>query len=86
MFASRQALGLAYHSQRSSPEDRAIERSMKARKKLGVTDCNMLDTPWCPKPKWMRRRTHARLVGVIRECHEHQVGYMVRRWGPLLGG
>jgi hypothetical protein len=48
VFARRQALGLAYHSQRSLPEDRAIERSMKAREKLGVTDCNMLDMPYCP--------------------------------------
>jgi hypothetical protein len=84
MFASRQALGLAYRSQRSSPEDRAIERSMKARKKLGVTDCNMLDMPYCPKPKWMRQTTYRRLVGVIQECHDRQVDYMVRRWGHLV--
>lgn len=83
-FASRQALGLAYRSQRETAEDRAIERSMMARKKLGVTDCNMLDMPYCPRPKWMRQRTHRRLVTVIRECHEHQVGYLVRRWGHLL--
>lgn len=83
-FASRQALGLAYHSQRETAEDRAIERSIKARKKLGVTDSNMLDMPYCPKPKWMRQTTYRRLVGVIRECHQHQVAYMVRRWGHLV--
>jgi hypothetical protein len=83
-FASRQALGLAYHSQRATADNRAIERSLKARQKLGITDTNMLDMPWCPKPKWMRRRTHARLVGVIRECHQHQIDYMVRQWGHLV--
>jgi hypothetical protein len=62
MFASRHMFGLAYHSQRSSPGNRAIERSLKARKKLGVTDCNMLDMPWRLKPKWMRRGTRALLV------------------------
>ncbi|MEI7711841.1 MAG: hypothetical protein WCI94_10440 [Rhodospirillales bacterium] len=84
-FASRTTLGLAYRSQRTTPDDRAVERSLKARKKLGVTDSNMLEMPYCPKPKWMRRRTHSRLVGVIRECHEYQIGYMMRRWGRLLG-
>ncbi len=34
VFACRQAWGLAYHSQRISPEDRADERSLKARKRL----------------------------------------------------
>jgi hypothetical protein len=47
MFASRHASGLAYRSQRASPEDRAIERSLKARTKLGVADQNMLDMPYC---------------------------------------
>jgi hypothetical protein len=77
-------VGLAYQSQRQSPEDRAVERSLKARKKLGVFDNNMLDTPYCPKPKWMRRKTHRRLVGVISECHKVQVRYMIRRWGRVL--
>jgi hypothetical protein len=36
---------------------------MKARKKLGMTDFDMLEMPYCRKPKWMRRHTHARLVG-----------------------
>jgi hypothetical protein len=84
VFASRQASGLAYRSQRASPEDRAVERSLKARTKLDVADQNMLDMPYCPRLKWMRRRTHQRLVGVIRECHQHQIAYMVRRWGHLL--
>jgi hypothetical protein len=83
-FASRQALGLAYRSQRITSDDRATERSLKARKKLKITDTNMLDVPWCPKPKWMRQRTHARLVQVIRECHQLKADYMVRRWGHLL--
>ena len=72
-FASRQAVGLAYYSQRATVEDRAVERSLKAMKRLGVNDTNMLEMPWCPKPKWMRRHTHARLVGVIAECHQPAV-------------
>ena len=80
VFASRQASGLAYRTQRALPEDRAIERSLKARTKLGVADQNMFDMPYCPRPKWMLHRTQRRLVGVIRECHQHQAAYMVRRW------
>ena len=80
VFASRQASGLAYRSQRASPEDRAIERSLKARTTLGVADQNMLDMPYCPRPKWMRHRTHQGLVAVIRECQQHQIAYMMRRW------
>jgi hypothetical protein len=68
----------------SSPEDRAIGRSLRARKKLGVTDDNMLDMPHRPKPKWMGQRTDRRLVGMIRERQEHQVGYLVRRWRHLM--
>ena len=79
MFASRQAWGLAYRSQRASPEDRAVERSLKARTKLGVADQNMLDMPYCPRPKWMRQRTHRRLVEVIRECRATQIRYLARR-------
>jgi hypothetical protein len=60
VFASRQAWGLAYQSQRQSAEDRAVERSLKARKRPGVEDQNMLDMPYCLRPKWMRRRTHRR--------------------------
>jgi hypothetical protein len=81
IFASRQAWGLTYQSQRMSEEDRSIERSLKARKKLNVKDQNMLDMPYCPKPKWMRQRTHRRLVGVIFECHDVQMRYMIRKWG-----
>ena len=36
VFASRQASGLAYRSQRASPEDRAVERSAKARRSLAL--------------------------------------------------
>lgn len=47
--------------------------------------CNVLGMPYCRKPKWMRQRMYRRLVGVIRECHEHQVTYMVQRRGHLAG-
>ena len=84
IFASRQAWGLAYQSQRQSPEERADERSLEARKKLNVWDQNLLDMPFCPKPKWMRWKTHRRLVGVIRQSYDMNMRYMVRRWGSVL--
>lgn len=80
VFACREAYGLAYRSQRQTPEDRAIERSRNAREKLGVADQNMLEMPWCPKPKWMRWATHRRLVEVIQECHQVQMTCLARRW------
>ena len=83
-FASRGALGLTYHSQRTTADNSAVERSLKARKKLGLTDTNMLEMPYCPKPKWMRWRTYGRWVGVIQECHDYQVQYALRRWGMRL--
>lgn len=76
VFASRQALGLAYRSQRKTAEDRAIGRSLKAREKLGVQDQSLLEMPSCPRPKWMRRRTYQRLVGMIHECHAVQMRYL----------
>ena len=59
VFVSRQALGLAYCSQRALPsEHRAIERSVTAQEKLRVVDQSMLDMPYCPRAEWMRHRTH----------------------------
>ena len=80
VFASRQVWRLPHQSQRQSVEDRAVERSLNARKRVGAEDQNMLEMPYCPRPKWMRRRTHGRLVSVIRECHTMQMRYMARRW------
>jgi hypothetical protein len=84
IFASRQAWGLAYQSQRISPERRADERSLKAQRKLNVRDPCLLDMPYCPKPKWMRWKTHQRLVGVIQQSCDMNMRYMVRRWGNVL--
>jgi hypothetical protein len=80
VFASRKASGLAYRSQRASPEDRAVERSLKSRTKLGVADQNMLDMPYCPRPKWMRHRTHRRADGGDSRVPPDQIAYLVRRW------
>jgi hypothetical protein len=55
-------LGLANQLRRETPADRAIERSLKAREKLGVTASNMLDMPYYPKPR-RRRYGHARNAG-----------------------
>lgn len=37
----------------------------------------MLEMPYCLKPKWMRRHTHTRLVGVVRECWQHQTNFIL---------
>jgi len=81
VFGSRQGWGLGHRSLRASAEERTVERSLKARERLCVTDQNMLDMPYCPRPKWMRRRTHRdRLMGVIHKAHAMQMRYMARRW------
>lgn len=77
LFASRQVWTLTYRSQRMSPKDRAIERSLKARKKLNIQDQDMLEMLYCPKPKWMRWRTDERLVSVMRECHQVWTVHMI---------
>jgi hypothetical protein len=83
VFAARQVWRLVYPSQRLSPEDRAVQRSIKARDKLNIRDYDMLEIPDCPKPKWMRWRTYRRHVESIEECLDLQLQYTWRRWGPL---
>ena len=83
VFASRQASGLAYRSQRITTEERAVDLALRALKRLGIEDQNLLETPYCPKPKWMRWQTHARLVAIVRECRNVQLDYFARRWGGL---
>lgn len=58
-FASRQAWGLAYRSQREAPFDRACSRAWGLRDRLGITD-GIGDGLWRPKgmheARWARER------------------------------
>ena len=53
-FASRQAYGLAYRSQREAPHDRALQRAFKLCARLGSDGA--IGDP-IVKPKWMRWAT-----------------------------
>jgi hypothetical protein len=59
MFASRKAHGLAYHSQRLGPADRARETAQEIRIQLGGTGDMFAAFP--PKPKRMHWSTYQRL-------------------------
>jgi hypothetical protein len=69
-FASRPAWGLAYRSQRQTETDRAIARSLAARRRLGVTDPDTLELPDCPRPPGMGRRAYERQLAIIRDSRE----------------
>lgn len=56
-FASRQAWGLAYRSQRETPFDRACSRAWGLRNRLGITDPI---GDWCFRPKGMHEARWAR--------------------------
>ena len=81
-FASRQTYQLGYRCQRETEVDRATERSLRARKRLGA-DLDLLEMPRCHRPKWMRRKTFQRLVTVIEEAHAVKKRYIARRWGGI---
>jgi hypothetical protein len=59
VFASREAHGLAYRSQRLSPIDRAGERVRRIHKRLGGKGAVMRSFP--ERPRGMHERTYARL-------------------------
>lgn len=66
------AYRLAYASQNNSALDRSLNRMRRLHRKLGG-DYSQHDDPPPPRPKWMRRRTYARLVAeweATRERHE----------------
>lgn len=84
-FASRGAHGLAYASQRQTDTDNAIDRSLALRRKLGVDDRNTLRMPFAPRPKWMRRATHARLLGELHATTDFLVGGLAKRLGMETG-
>jgi hypothetical protein len=59
LFTCRHCWGLAYRSQRQSPEVRALNKAKETRVRLGGTED--LDSPFPPKPKGMHWRTYERL-------------------------
>ena len=61
-FASRQAWGLAYRSQREAPFDRACSRAWGLRGRLGIED-GIGD--WLPRPRGMREARWARELARI---------------------
>lgn len=58
-FASREALGIAYRSQREDQLDRLIRRTHKILDELGGTG-DLDEAYYLPKPKWMRWPTYER--------------------------
>jgi hypothetical protein len=85
VFACREAYRLFYTSESEGALDRAISRSLAARRRLGCTDTDTLELPFCPKPKWMRWRTYERQMAVIRESQAELLGLLQARWGHLFG-
>jgi len=81
-FASREALGLAYASQREAWTERALRRGRKALKCLGgLGDLDEVDA--LPEPKWMRWATYEAEMAKAREADEAWViGFGQSVWGP----
>ena len=81
-FASRQAHGLAYKSQRETDYDRALRRAFKLRGRLGA-DGGIGD--YVPKPKWMRLRTYDRKLEEIWQAEEIVDAHLAAFLGKRLG-
>lgn len=62
MFASREALGLGYRSQRATRTDRIISKLRALGRKLGAETADVFELADCPKPRLMRQRTYLRLI------------------------
>lgn len=72
IFASRKAHRIAYHSQRQSPRDRALNRAFKLRHRLGCTGGigELTD-----KPRGMRWRTYDRHMERIDKAEQIATGH-----------
>lgn len=82
IFASRQAHGLAYRSQRATPRDRALDKAFKLRRRLG-SEGGVGDP--VPKPKWMRWPTYERRLEQILEADERCDEFLIMLAANLLG-
>lgn len=82
VFASRQAHRLAYRSQRATPRDRALDKALKLRRRLGGE--GGVGDP-VPKPKWMRWPTYERRMEQILEADERCDEFLIMLAANLLG-
>jgi hypothetical protein len=73
IFASRRAYRLAYGSQREADHDRAIERALELRRRLGASDG--IGDP-VKKPKGMHWATFAREMQKLDAAEAQVEGYM----------
>ena len=79
-FASRKAWRLAYHSQRSAPQERPFDRLFRLQKKLGGTQG--WEAGLAPKPKGMWHRTYEgmwqKYYELDEQCAAYMIGWMAR--------
>lgn len=80
-FASRQAYGLAYRSQREGAFDRMAERAHDLRRKLGGVAG--FDAPFPKKPKGMHWKTYNRMLDEIDFLEETSVAMAMRKLGGI---
>jgi hypothetical protein len=69
-FASRQAHGLAYRSQRQTDSARLIEKSRTIRQKLGIDEVDLLSLPRWSKPQGMHWRTYYQSLVKMEELRQ----------------
>jgi hypothetical protein len=83
-FASRKAYRLGYHSQRTTPSNRAIDRAFKLRRRLGA-DGGIGD--YILKPKGMRWATFDREMMKVEKaeavCDAYLVGFARKLGVPI---
>lgn len=84
-FVSREALGMAYRSQREDVMDRALRRGDRVLAKLGRKDLSIEDAPYLPKPKWMRWRTYERTIEEARAVNAVWDAAFCAKAGALVG-
>jgi hypothetical protein len=82
LFLSREALGLAYRSQREDEMDRALRRAFKVLDRLGGGN-DLDEIHYLPKPKWMRWKTFNREMMKAREANSMNWSCAFDRFGGL---
>lgn len=85
LFVSREALGMAYQSQREDALDRAIRRGVRVAEKLGRKNVGLDEVPYLPKPKWMRWRTYERTIAEAQSADAAWNAAFCAKAGPLVG-
>lgn len=80
-FASRQAYGLVYRSQREASFDRMIDRAHNLRRKLGGVAGSL--QPFPKKPKGMHWRTYNRTLDEIEFLEDTSMAMALQKLGGL---